>query len=479
MNRRIGLGKKWVVAVLITAALQAMGGSAGADTYSQTQSFITPKGLKVKTVSDSYMDFIHTELLIFHKGKFNNPVVPSLALLNIFDININQSDSDLLDILEKLGNDFTVEQTADYLVLKVNFLPDKFQQFARFLKVLYSYNPLSNIKINPESYTYRKRENDTLHKFEKSVANYWRYFFKRENWKKEIAYQIAYNKLFPGCSLGNTLITADTLKQAYLSDVRSFYQRAFRLPNSLLIIKGNINFQMVRVYLNNEFFSFKEQVPEIPIEETLNITDKREVVVFNVNNSEAPVMFWFEVVEPLNNDHHIPILVVNNILFGFPLGRIYLAAREMDMGNLDIHSEVTNQKDISVICNTVELRFKDIENFIQLADRERKKLMIKKVERNELLNTLSYFYGKIKTDTQYFDNDINHEILSAIFPSLNENTMNSTSSTHSAQFILAGVNEHIDTKKNGSNIGDVIVIIGNYDSMSRHIKSLKPIVYNY
>ncbi|MCU0287298.1 MAG: insulinase family protein [Acidobacteria bacterium] len=482
MNKRKKLDKKWVVTLLISAALQVIGSSAvaTADPGSQAQIFITPKGLKVKTLSDHTMDFIHAELLIFHKGKFNNPAIPSLTLLNIFDRNINSSGSDVLEILEKLGNDFTLEQTADYLVLKVNFLPDKFQQFARFLKGLYSYNPLANIKINPESYTYRKRENDTLQKFEKSVANYWRYFFKKENWKREMAYQIAYNKMFPGCSLGNTLITAETLKQAYLPDVRTFYQRVFRLPNSLLIVKGNIDFQLVRAYLNSEFSFFKEQVPEIPVEEILNITDKREIIVFNVNNGEAPVMFWFEAVDPLDNDHHIPILVVNNILFGFPFGRIYFAAREMDMGSLDIRSEVTNQKNVSVICNTIELRFKDIENFIQLADRERKKLMIKKVERSEFLNTLSYFHGKVKTDTQYFDNDVNHEILAASFPILKENSTNLISSSfQSGQFTLAGLNEHIITTRNGNtNVGDVIVIIGNYEAMSRYFKSIKPIVYN-
>ncbi|MDQ1353230.1 MAG: zinc protease [Acidobacteriota bacterium] len=477
MNIRIGKSKKWVAAVLFTAALHSMSGAA--DTTAPKQSFTTPKGLKVTTLNNPVMDFVHAELLIFHNGKFNNPAIPTLTLLNLFDRNVNQSGSYLLDILERLGNDFEVEQTADYLSLKVNFLPEKFQQFARFLKGLYSYTPFLNIKINPESYTFRKREHDALQKIEESVANYWRYFFRRENWKREIAYQIAYSKLFPGSSLGNTLITAEALKEATLPDVRAFYQRAFRLPNSLLVLKGNIDSQIARAYLNSEFSFFKEQVPEVAIEEKLNITDKREIIVFNINNADSPFMYWFEPIEPLGNEEHIPLLVLNNILFGFPVGRIYLGAREMDMGNLDIHSEVTNQKDVSVICNTIELRFRDIENFIQLADHERKKLTIKKVERNEYLNTLSYFYGKIKVDTQSFENDINHEILTSFYSFKTEHFMNPDSQAQVAQFTLTGLNEHIeDSRSFVDSPRGVIVIIGNYELMSRYLKTLRPVVYN-
>jgi len=477
MNKRIFTSKKWVAAVLITAAIHSLSG--GADIADPKKTFTSPKGLKVTTLNEPAMDFIHTELLIFHKGKFNNPAIPTLTLLNLFDRTVNKSGSDLLDILERLGNDFEVEQTADYLSLKVNFLPDRFQQFARFLKGLYSYNPFLNIKINPESYTFRKREHDALQKFEESVANYWRYFFRRENWKREIAYQIAYSKLFPGSPLGCTLITADALKQAALHDVRTFYQRAFRLPNSLLIIKGNIDSQVARAYINSEFSFFKEQVPEVPVEESLTITDKREIIVFNVGNGDSPVMYWFEAVAPLGNDHHIPLLVLNNILFGFPVGRIYLGAREMDMGNLDIRSEVTNQKEASVICNTIELRYRDIESFIQLADRERKKLTIKKVERNEYLNTLSYFYGKIKVDTQDFENEINHEILTSFYSFKTEHFMKPDSQAQVAQFTLAVLNERIEeTKSFIDSPRGVIVIIGNYELMGRYLKTLKPVVYN-
>ncbi len=470
--------KKRVTGLFMAAALLAA--TADVTAVVQKHTFITSKGLKVKLLADPTMDFIHAELLIFHSGKYNNPAIPALTLMNLFDKGVNKSGSSLMNALKRMGNDFEVEQTPDYLVFKINFLPDKLQQFARFLKGVYTYKPLLNIKINPDSYTFRKREQDTREKFNDSIANYWRYFFKKENWKRDIAYQIAYNKLFPANSLGNTLITAEALKQASLSRMRTFYQRAFRLPNSLLIIKGSFSRHLVRAHINGEFASFRKQTPEVPVKDKLRIRHEREIVVFNFNSQEPPVIFWFEAIEPLDNEHHLPLLVLNNILFGFPTGRIYRSAREANLNNLDIHSEITNQEDVSVICNTIELRYRDIEKFIRLTDRERKKMTVKRVERKEYLNTLSYFYGKIKVDTHHFDSDINHEILTSFYSFKKGDFWTPAAKARFANFTLDGLNEHLEESKNDTNSPKgVIVIVGNYDLINRYLETIKPVVFNY
>lgn len=468
--------KKYRITVLFAVLLVMM--MMTVEAAVQKEEFITQKGLNVKFLIDNTMDFVHAELLIYYNGKYRNPAIPSLTLLNIFNKDVNKSDSSLLNILKKLGNDFEVEQTADFQMFKINFLPGKLQQFVKFLRGLYSYKSLLNIKINPDSHLYRKRQRDTLKKFEDSVKNYWRYFFKKENWKRNIAYQIAYNRLFPGNPLGNILITAEALKQAALSKIRAFYQRTYRLPNSLLIIKGNFRPQLARAYIASEFASFKKQVPEVPTLHKLRINNKREIVIFNINNTDPPLLFWFDAIVPVNHKNHIPFLALNNILFGFPIGRIYQSSRGMNMSNLEFRSEVTNQKEVSVICNTIELRSRDIETFIRLADREKKKLTIKRIERKEYLNTLSYFYGKIKVDTQHIDNDINHEILTSFYPFEQKDFIRPAA--QSPMLTLAVLNEHLGNSRNhAESQKGVIVIVGNYNLIRRHLKTIKPVVFNY
>lgn len=463
----------WITGIV----LLTLGTSA--DAAVKKDSYKTSKGLKVRHLMDNTMDYIHAEVIIFHKDKYSNPAIPALTLLTLFNRDVNKyGSSPLLNQLNKMGGDYTVEQSADYIVVKANFLPDKLAAYARFLKILFSHSSLIITGTDPNSYAYQKRERDAGRWFNRSVKYYWRYFFRGENWKRDIAYQIGYNKLFPGSSIGNTLITADSLKRASLREVRRFYQRAFRLPNSLVVIKGDLKPQLVNAHINREFMNFKNQQPEVPVQHKLKVHDKREIIVFNVKTVETPTLFWFEAVEPLGHENYLPHMVLNHILFGFPAGRVFREARDMRMGDLDIHAEITNHKDVSVLCNYVELRTRDIETFIRLTDRERKKLSIRKVERNEYMNSLSYFHGKMKVDSQHIDNDIGYEILANFYP-YKENDFPKLAGT-SPQAALATLNRQIEKSKRFSSFLDgVIVIVANYDEVKPYFKGIEPVVFNY
>lgn len=449
--------------------------SAAAEVGKET--FTTKKGLKVTFLTDTSMDFIHAQLLIFYNNKYTNAAVPVVTRLNLFDKNVNKDGSGLLAILKRLGNDYEVTQTGDYLVLKINFLPGKLQTFARFLKELYTFHPFQNIKLNPDSFFSQKRERNTLRKFEDSIKNYWRYFYKKDDWKRDMAYQIGYRKLFPEHPMGNTLVTAEAINQLTLAGIRAFYQRTFRLPNSLVIIKGNFSPQLVKAYINSEFASFKQQVPEVPVVKKLKLNKDRRVIVYHTAGAGLPMLFWFNAVVPLDDERHFPHLALNNILFGFPGGRIHEGAHNARISSMDIQSEVTNQKEISVICNTVTLRARDIEKFIRLADGERQRLARERVQRKEYMDTLSYFYGKTKVDTQNIDSDVNHEILTAFY-SFDRGALGRSPSQSPRRALLV-LNQHLERSKDAAPEGGVIVIIGSYNSLRRHLKATKHIVYNY
>ena len=57
------------------------------------QEFTSSKGLKVKFLVDDSLGFVHAELLIFYKGKFKNPAVPELTLMNIFNENVRATNA--------------------------------------------------------------------------------------------------------------------------------------------------------------------------------------------------------------------------------------------------------------------------------------------------------------------------------------------------------------------------------------------------
>jgi hypothetical protein len=424
------------------------------------------KGLKIKFLLDDTLDFIHAELLIQYKGKFKNPAVPNLTMVNIFNQNVNEPGSSLLSNLRRLGNDYKIEQTAEFFIIKINFLPDRISYFLRFLKGIYRYRPLIYMTPNPDSYSYRKRESETQEKFEKSVSNYWRYLKEGEEWKRDLAFQIAYNKLFSGYSLGNTLITPNSVKEVTLKDLRTFYQRTFRFPNSLLIIKGNIRPHIVFGLIEKELASFKQQLPEMRVPDKIKRENVRQVFICDTKTTDLPLIFWFESIPPINDPDYIPLLVINNVLFGFPMGRIYHTARSEGIGMVNVKTEINNHQYVSVICNTIGIRYRDIERFIMLSDLEKRKLNIKKVDRREYLNTLSFFIGRRRVNTQDIDNDVNHEILISYFPVFKQGISNFNSI--SPQYTLNKINEQITPQKRG-----IIVILGNASLIRQNLGTIE------
>ncbi|MCP4215665.1 MAG: insulinase family protein, partial [bacterium] len=425
------------------------------------------RGLNITVLEDKSIDFVHAEIFIFSNSKPDNPVIPYLTMFNIFNRELNVAGSGLTGLLRKLGNDFHVEQTVDYLHLKVNFLSDKAPLFARLLKALYRYKPFSDIKVNPESHIYTKRIRDTEKKFKKSKEKYWRIFTKNEHWKRDIAFQIGYAKLFPGSSLGNILFSTEMIKQATLDDVRKYYRRMYRFPNSIVILKGNLRPHMAFGIIERELAGFKMQVPEVPVDRKLRIEKKRKIVVFDNAHVGSPVLYWFNSIPSSVHKDYMPSILLNIILYGIPNGKIFLNARGSGIKQLSINSVVNIHRGVSVICNIVELRYKHLERFITLADREQRTLSIKKVQRADYVRASTYLNGSWDAGTRFVDSDFNMEAFSIFFPPAKGLSIGNPST----KYTLDDISRLVKVEPGG-----IIVIVGSAAEVLARMPRLRPSV---
>ena len=86
---------------------------------SEVTHFVSSKGLPIKILKSNALGLIHAEILIFYHGNIN-PAISYLTVENMFNPEIPNSDSNLLGILRRLGNDFSIEQRVDYLRISLN-----------------------------------------------------------------------------------------------------------------------------------------------------------------------------------------------------------------------------------------------------------------------------------------------------------------------------------------------------------------------
>jgi hypothetical protein len=441
-----------VIIILLVAGLVT---TATAQNQQKTHAYKISRGMEVKIMQNDDIQFIHAQLVIYYKSKPENPALPYLTMLNIFDRNVKKPDTAVLNNLRKLGNDYQIDARPDFLLIKTNFLPDKIPIFIRFLKSLYNYRPLLDFDINPTTYHQRKRKANTEQRFQDSINNYWKYFFKKKGWKKSIAYQLAYHQLFPDSLLGTTKITPAHLKGIKLEHLNVYYKKNYRLQHSMLILKGKINKPPV-VYgsIERAFSSIKKPKLEKNFDPPFTIKNQKKIIIFNTSGNESPAIFWFEPIAIKQGMSPIPAMVINHLLFGYPTGRIFITAtRFTNIRNFRIQSEMVSHKGVSVICNTIRLRYRDIEKFILLASREKKKLNLKGIQRKESLDTQSYIYGRTQVDTQDVGHDINTQILDI--------------PVSYSRVTLVGLNESTATQ-----YSPVIIVVGNATIISRFLTVL-------
>ncbi len=445
-----------VLAMIVLIPTVIMGQSNGNMT-----SINTEKGLQLRILKDPYMQFIHAQLVIYYPEELDNPAIPYIVLSNIFDLSINRDSSPILDTLSKLGNDYELETRPDMVIIKINFLPDKLPVFIDFLKKLYDFRPFSVKDSNIDDYDDRQQNRPTARqRFSDSISNFWKLFYKIKDWKSLIASQIANHYFFPGYLIGRSMVTPKLVKSVTLEQAKSFYKNTFQLYNSRLILKGNIdNPYFVHGSIAVAFAHLKKHMPYIEAEATgkISISAEKKIVVFNVDDGDYPLIYWFEAIPTDNKNSPLPDLIFNNMLFSYPTGRLFITARGENMGHIQLETEMDTYKNASVICNTVRLRYKDIEPFILMEERENKKLRNENVPKAEFLSTLSNISGRLQVNSENYENDVSMHIISA--PSSN---------TPLNQLSLAGFKSISDTPDR-----NVIVIVCNYALLLPYLNILK------
>jgi hypothetical protein len=383
----------------------------------------------------------------------------------MFNKELNTSNPSLISALRRLGNDYEIEHRPDYLKIGVNFLLTKFSLFAQFLKELYGYKAFG------------------LKKYNDSILNFKKYYLKSGDAEKKMAQAFAYNRLFAGHLLGNTIIDVNRLPKINLAQIRSFYRKTYKPENSFVCIKGNLNPHITFGLVEKSLKSFKKQKNLIFYSEKLNVNQVRKIYLLEVKNTDAPTVYWFHAIPPLRDDNHLPSVILNNILFGYPIGNLFKSAGYYGIRNIKkMESEVINHAETSVICNTVKLNYSNIEKFILLYEQESRKLRVRKINRNEYLNTLNFFLGKAKVDSAHFDNDIHFEINKSVYSVDRESFEVSAKifqkiTLNRLNRFLAGTD--LFKFQRNRKTADVIVIVGNPGLVLKNFKILKPEIIRY
>jgi len=424
--------------------------------------FATSKGLDVKVLQDNDMPFIHAELRIFLDGRTQNYTslaIIQLAVMNMFDLSLNSPSSNLMDMLRRQGNDFQVELGPECVTISMNFLPDRLASFSKLLKEIFTYQSFH------------------LNKFNESKEKFWPLFMKNRDWKKEVAVMLAYQQLIGNFYFSRGFLLQEVLKGINLAELRSFMLRIFRPDNAQLVLKGKVNPYFVLGMIEKDL----PQPPAKPAKARkadAPLNTGRKVFILNVNSSDLPTVYWFDVAPAAGDAAYLPYLIGNFALFGFPGGRIYQSERNrLLMEVYKVNTDALFMKDFTLFCNSLRLNYNDLENFLLMVDQERRRFSVRPIERKEYLDALNYQIGQAQVESSRFDSDLLREIgrfqgqgASAMAPRIGPELFQDVSFGRVTQTI----DEQMGSKyKDGPRERGIVVLIGNADLIVNSLGLLK------
>jgi predicted Zn-dependent peptidase len=425
-------------------------------------SFTTSTGLPIKVLQDNEMPFIHVELFIYLEDSTKNYVslaISQLTVMNMFARELNSPSSNLLDSFFRLGNDYQVEQTPEYIKISLNFIPDRLASFTKLLKEIFTYQSFH------------------LNKFNQSKENFWSYFIKNRDWKKECAFLLAYQHIVNNFYFNQGFFIQELFDNINLAQLRSFYLKTFRFDNSLLILKGNINPYIALGMIEKDLPPVAGPLTKSKKEE-INVNPGRKIFILNTATSDSPMIYWFEVAPAATDDNYLPFFIGNFSLFGFPSGRIYQSERNQFLqDSYKVSTDIYSLKNFTVFCNYLRLNYADVENFLLLVDQERKKFSVQPIARKEYLDALNYYLGRAQVETGRFDNGIQQVVdLFQAQPASLPQARRSPELIREVTFerVVQVMDELMGYRhKTGIRERGIIVLIGNANLIVNNLKILK------
>ncbi len=447
---------------LLGGLLIFLGGSRKLIPETRLFSISTSKGLVLKVLQDNDMPFIHAQLLIYLDGSTQNYtslVVSQLAVMNMFERTLNSPSSNLMNMLQRQGNDYLVEQNPEFVKISMNFLPDRLTSFSKLLKEIFNYQSFH------------------LNKFNLSKEKFWSFFKRDRDWKKEFALLLAYQQMVGNFYFTQGFQLQNILNRINLAQLRSFLLRTFRPDNALLILKGKINPYFIQGMIEKDLPQPPTRPAKTEKEETA-INPGRRIFILNINSSDLPMVYWFDAA-PAAAGTDFPLYAIGNFsLFGFPGGRIYQSEKNrFQMGGYKVNIETFFLGNFTLFCNFLRVSYSDLENFLLLVDQERKRFNVRPIERREYLDALNYYVGRALVETSRFDHGMQSEIgrfhgqgTIPLAPKIGPEFFQEVSLNR----VLQVMDDQMGYKHNsGAREKGIVVIVGNADLILNNLKSLK------
>ncbi len=417
-------------------------------------SFLT-NGLGVLAIHRDDLPVISLKVIIFAGESPSLRELPGIATLtaNMLRRGVSYlTSSQIEEIIESVGGNFSIYTYPDYSVFSFTFL-EEFLDTALAL--------MSKMMLRP---TFLKREIENIKRI--------MYYDLREKNKDPefVAERQLSRLLFRNHPYKKNTFNEDVIKYLNQRALVSFYNRYYRPNNSLFILTGNLNLQTATRKVSRYFSTWRRKELEHPSVPPLKPYDKKKICLIDLPEAKDSTIYLGNIVSPLSSQDVFPFIVLNQVLGGTHTSRLLMNLRESKGYAYYAFSELDFFKNCSVFFVKAKVRPEVTYSSIMEILQEIDKIIKEKIPSSEIEQAKSYLIGNFPLQIQTLDK-LTSRVSEIIALDLGEEHW----SKYYENIMLVSSERVFETARKYPLLTPVVVIVGDKNIITDHIQEFEEV----
>jgi predicted Zn-dependent peptidase len=219
-----------------------------------------------------------------------------------------------------------------------------------------------------------------------------------------IAKRQLYRLLFSGHNYKKSTYNEDVIKNLSQKNIVSFFQKYYRPNNAHLILIGDLNLPTASRKVSHYFRNWRRRELKHAFVPPPKENPKLRICFVDIRGINDAWIYMGNVISTMGRKEVFPLLVMNQVLGGTRISRLFMNLRESKEYAYWAFSEVEFFKNFNVFFVKAKVRPEVTYSSVMEILEETKKITEKKIPSFEIEQAKSFLIGNFPLDIQTYDN---------------------------------------------------------------------------
>lgn len=344
----------------------------------EIESTTLTNGLKISVLFRSDLPKISLRLVILNGESSSPDALPGLASFTAESVSrsmLNHSALEIEEIVDSIGGTFTTETTPDFTIFSFSFLEEHLDEALALLGDMLLKPAFSRQDIAAAKTT---MYHNLVRRIDDPIQS-----------GKKLLFQI----LFKDHVYQKYLFHEDGIKNFTQKNVQMFFNKFYRPNNARLVVVGNLNLSTASRKISRYLNTWQRQTLETYKFQFPEPSSGIRICLIDLPRAKEATILIGNVLPPKTDEIYFPFTVLNHVLGGTYLSRLFLNLRETKEYAYWAYSSMDFYKSCGIFYIRARVRPRVLFPAVMECISELRRISVQKISNVEIEQAKSYLIG--------------------------------------------------------------------------------------